>query len=138
MVFMNPLCVWVLMQSSKTPACPGWLMTAVAPWGENAEDALDQGWSNWVSRRSPHPGSGVFRSDLRPHRSTFGHGHAGGVSSRHGLCVERLVRQPASHGRRASAGDECSIVSTIATDLDYGKRFCCCEETSSVGWQVAT
>ena len=24
-------------------ACPGWLMTAVAPWGENAEDAYDQG-----------------------------------------------------------------------------------------------
>ena len=24
-------------------SCPGWLMTAVAPWGENAEDAYDQG-----------------------------------------------------------------------------------------------
>ena len=23
--------------------CPGWLMTAVAPWGENSEDAYDQG-----------------------------------------------------------------------------------------------
>ena len=28
---------------SNTVACPGWLMTAVAPWGENAEDAYDQG-----------------------------------------------------------------------------------------------
>ena len=29
----------------KSPpgACPGWLMTAVASWGENAEDAYDQG-----------------------------------------------------------------------------------------------
>ena len=24
-------------------SCQGWLMTAVAPWGENAEDAYDQG-----------------------------------------------------------------------------------------------
>ena len=31
------------MQSSRSPACPGWLMTAVASWGENAEDAFDQG-----------------------------------------------------------------------------------------------
>ena len=29
--------------SSPAGACPGWLMTAVAPWGENAEDAYDQG-----------------------------------------------------------------------------------------------
>ena len=29
--------------SASHPACPGWLMTAVAPWGENAEDAYDQG-----------------------------------------------------------------------------------------------
>ena len=28
---------------SSSVACPGWLMTAVAPWGENAEDAYDQG-----------------------------------------------------------------------------------------------
>ena len=28
---------------SPSAACPGWLMTAVAPWGENAEDAYDQG-----------------------------------------------------------------------------------------------
>ena len=37
-----------MMSSGKSPsapagACPGWLMTAVAPWGENAEDAYDQG-----------------------------------------------------------------------------------------------
>ena len=29
--------------SPPAGACPGWLMTAVAPWGENAEDAYDQG-----------------------------------------------------------------------------------------------
>ncbi len=27
----------------QTYSCPGWLMTAVAPWGENQEDAYDQG-----------------------------------------------------------------------------------------------
>ncbi len=37
-----------MFSSGGTPAapaaaCPGWLMTAVAPWGENAEDAYDQG-----------------------------------------------------------------------------------------------
>ena len=37
-----------MLSSGNSPsppagACPGWLMTAVAPWGENAEDAYDQG-----------------------------------------------------------------------------------------------
>ena len=29
--------------NSPAGSCPGWLMTAVASWGENAEDAYDQG-----------------------------------------------------------------------------------------------
>ena len=31
------------MRGPHSSACPGWLMTAVAPWGENEEDAYDQG-----------------------------------------------------------------------------------------------
>ena len=31
------------MRGPPTSNCPGWLMTAVAPWGENPEDAYDQG-----------------------------------------------------------------------------------------------
>mgnify|MGYP006411339373 CR=1 FL=1 len=45
---MNLLHLCRYMYSSDNPtqssaACPGWLMTAVAPWGENEEDAFDQG-----------------------------------------------------------------------------------------------
>ena len=36
-----------MYSSGKNPAsagaCPGWFMTAVAPWGENAEAAYDKG-----------------------------------------------------------------------------------------------
>ena len=31
------------MRGPNISGCPGWLMTAVAPWGENQEDAYDQG-----------------------------------------------------------------------------------------------
>tara|TARA_B100001559_G_scaffold316661_1_gene320533 strand:- start:1133 stop:1771 length:639 start_codon:yes stop_codon:yes gene_type:complete len=31
------------MRGPNISSCPGWLMTAVAPWGENQEDAYDQG-----------------------------------------------------------------------------------------------
>jgi pyruvoyl-dependent arginine decarboxylase (PvlArgDC) len=31
------------MRGPHASSCPGWLMTAVAPWGENQEDAYDQG-----------------------------------------------------------------------------------------------
>ncbi len=124
MVFMNPLCVWVLMQSSKTPACPGWLMTAVAPWGENAEDAFDQGLVELglgdvrlIQAQGAMLPLGFEATPPRPLAM--------------GTLVEcHLATAYAWNGSSASAGvawascvtpegDECSIVSTIATDLDY-------------------
>ncbi|MAK05417.1 MAG: hypothetical protein CMA03_06000 [Euryarchaeota archaeon] len=41
--FMNPLHYPLHMRGPNISTCPGWLMTAVAPWGENQEDAYDQG-----------------------------------------------------------------------------------------------
>ena len=45
MLFMNCIEFYVFMAGTDggSKSSRGWLMTAVSPWGENAEDAFDQG-----------------------------------------------------------------------------------------------
>ena len=135
MVFMNPLrlsstsCTRNDGARSSTMACPGWLMTAVAPWGENAEDAYDQGLvelglgdarlievkgamlAAWIWGHCP-----AAASDGLPRRMPSGHR----------LCLERfhcLRRCGLGCLRPRLRAMTCAIVATISTDLDY-------EETS--------
>jgi len=112
------------MQSSRTPACPGWLMTAVAPWGENAEDAFDQGLVELglgdvrlIQAQGAMLPLGFEATLPRPLPM--------------GSLVEcHLATAYAWNGSSASAGvawascvtpegDECAVVATITTDRDY-------------------
>ena len=45
MLFMNCIDFYLFMAGADggSKSSRGWLMTAVSPWGENAEDAFDQG-----------------------------------------------------------------------------------------------
>ena len=112
------------MQSSRTPACPGWLMTAVSSWGENAEDAFDQGLVELglgdvrlIQAQGAMLPLGFEATPPRPLPM--------------GSLVEcHLATAYAWNGSSASAGvawascvtpegDECTIVATITTELDY-------------------
>ena len=58
---------------SSSAACPGWLMTAVAPWGENAEDAYDQGLVelgnlNGLKEKTMDL---VYKDEVKPKTNTF-------------------------------------------------------------------
>ena len=112
------------MQGAKGPDCPGWLMTAVAPWGENAEDAFDQGLVEL--------GLGDVRLiQAQGAMLPLGFGVAIPRPLPMGSLVEcHLATAYAWNGSTASAGvawascvtpegDECAIVATITTDLDY-------------------
>lgn len=112
------------MQQSSGPTCPGWLMTSVAPWGENAEDAFDQGLVEL--------GLGDVRLiQAQGAMLPLGFGAAAPRPLPMGSLVEcHLATAYAWNGSSASAGvawascvtpegDECAIVATIATDLDY-------------------
>ena len=102
----------------------GWLMTAVAPWGENAEDAFDQGLVELglgdvrlIQAQGAMLPLGFEATPPRPLPM--------------GSLVEcHLATAYAWNGSSASAGvawascvtpegDECAIVATITTDLDY-------------------
>mgnify|MGYP001949580585 CR=1 FL=1 len=124
MLFMNPLRLCSTMQGSKGPDCPGWLMTAVAPWGENAEDAFDQGLVEL--------GLGDVRLiQAQGAMLPLGFGASVPRPLPMGSLVEcHLATAYAWNGSTASAGvawascttpegDECAIVATITTDLDY-------------------
>ena len=124
MLFMNPLRLCRIMQGAKGPDCPGWLMTAVAPWGENAEDAFDQGLVEL--------GLGDVRLiQAQGAMLPLGFGVAIPRPLPMGSLVEcHLATAYAWNGSTASAGvawascvtpegDECAIVATITTDLDY-------------------
>jgi len=124
MVFKNPLCVWFVMQASSGPTCPGWLMTAVAPWGENAEDAFDQGLVEL--------GLGDVRIiQAQGAMLPLGFGIAPPRPLPMGSLVEcHLATAFAWNGSSASAGvawamcetpegDQCAVVATITTDRDY-------------------
>jgi hypothetical protein len=108
--------------------CPGWLMTAVAPWGENAEDAYDQGLVEL--------GLGDSRLiEMKGAMLPLGFGAVPPQPLAMGSLVEcHLSTAYAWNGTTACAGiawascrtpegDACAIVATISTNLDY-------EETS--------
>ncbi|MBA4695736.1 MAG: hypothetical protein H2066_07795, partial [Candidatus Poseidoniales archaeon] len=111
-------------------ACPGWLMTAVAPWGENAEDAYDQGLVEM----------GLGDSRLIEVQGAFlpmGFEATPPQPLPMGSLVEcHLAVAYAYGGSTACAGvawaacttpegDECAVVAKITTELDY-------EETESL------
>lgn len=113
---------------SSSVACPGWLMTAVAPWGENAEDAYDQGLVEL--------GLGDARLiEMKGAMLPLGFGATAPQPLPMGSLVEcHLATAYAWSGSTACAGvawaacetpegDACAIVATISTQLDY-------EETS--------
>tara|TARA_B100000287_G_scaffold283165_1_gene266807 strand:- start:502 stop:1185 length:684 start_codon:yes stop_codon:yes gene_type:complete len=116
--------------SKSAPACPGWLMTAVAPWGENAEDAYDQGLVEL----------GLGDSRLIEVQGAFlpmGFEATPPQALPMGSLVEcHLATAYAYNGSSACAGvawaacttpegEECAIVAKITTELDY-------EETESL------
>ncbi|MDP6235708.1 MAG: hypothetical protein QF364_07700 [Candidatus Poseidoniaceae archaeon] len=109
---------------SSSVKCPGWLMTAVAPWGENSEDAYDQGLVEL--------GLGDSRLiEMKGAMLPLGFGATPPQSLPMGSLVEcHLATAYAWNGSSACAGvawaacvtpegDECAIVATVSTDLDY-------------------
>ena len=105
-------------------ASPGWLMTAVAPWGENAEDAYDQGLVEL----------GLGDSRLIEVQGAFlpmGFEATPPQALPMGSLVEcHLATAYAYNGGSACAGvawaacttpegEECAIVAKITTELDY-------------------
>ncbi len=116
--------------AAAAPACPGWLMTAVAPWGENAEDAYDQGLVEL----------GLGDSRLIEVQGAFlpmGFEATPPQALPMGSLVEcHIATAYAFNGSSACAGvawaacttpegEECAIVTKITTELDY-------EETESL------
>jgi len=110
-------------RSSKV-TCPGWLMTAVAPWGENAEDAYDQGLVEL--------GLGDSRLiEMKGAMLPLGFGATPPQPLPMGSLVEcHLATAYSWNGSSACAGvawaacvtpegDECAIVATVSTELDY-------------------
>jgi hypothetical protein len=120
---MNPMCLTDGMASGKSK-CEGWLMTAIAPWGENAEDAFDQGLVELglgdvrmiqaqgamlpigftVTAPKPLPIGSLVECHIASSYAWNGSSASAGVAFAHCITPE---------------GDECSIVATISTDLDY-------------------
>jgi pyruvoyl-dependent arginine decarboxylase (PvlArgDC) len=118
-----------MFSSGGTPAapaaaCPGWLITAVAPWGENAEDAYDQGLVEM----------GLGDSRLIEVQGAFlpmGFEATPPKALPMGSLVEcHLATAFAYNGSSACAGvawaacttpegEECAIVAKITTELDY-------------------
>ena len=126
-----------MVASNSTPtrrssgkSTPGWLMTAVAPWGENSEDAFDQGLVEM--------GLGDCRL-IRVEGAMLPMGFEpvpsrplpmGSLVECHLAVAIAIDRGTASAGVGwASAitpeGDECSIVASLVTEEDY-------EETGSL------
>ena len=110
--------------SASAGDCPGWLMTAVAPWGENAEDAYDQGLvemglgdSRLIEVHGAFLPMGFEATPPLPlpmgslvecHLATA---YAYGGSSACAGVAWAACRTP--------EGDECAIVAKITTELDY-------------------
>ena len=117
-------------QGGPSGSCPGWLMTAVAPWGENAEDAYDQGLVEL----------GLGDSRLIEVQGAFlpmGFTAVAPAALPMGSLVEcHLATAFTYDGATACAGvawaacktpegEECAVVAKISTDLDF-------EETESL------
>ncbi len=116
--------------SAPKSACPGWLMTAVAPWGENAEDAYDQGLVEM----------GLGDSRLIEVHGAFlpmGFEATPPQPLPMGSLVECHIATAYAYGGSSACagvawaacttpeGEECAIVAKITTELDY-------EETESL------
>lgn len=116
--------------SASAAACPGWLMTAVAPWGENAEDAYDQGLVEM----------GLGDSRLIEVHGAFlpmGFEATPPQPLAMGSLVECHIATAYAYGGTTACagvawascttpeGEECAIVAKITTELDY-------EETESL------
>ncbi|RJU80628.1 MAG: hypothetical protein DWB99_08390 [Candidatus Poseidoniales archaeon] len=129
MLFMNLLRLSCNMKPGRVrKTCQGWLMTAVAPWGENAEDAYDQGLVEMglgdtrlievkgamlplnfeATPPRPLPLGSLVECHIATSYSYNGGSACAGVAW--ASCV-------------TPEGDECAVVATISTELDY-------EETS--------
>ena len=115
---------------SGSKSTPGWLMTAVAPWGENAEDAFDQGLVEMGlgdCRLIRVEGAMLpMGFDPVPSRAL----PMGSLVECHLAVAMAIDRGTASAGVGwASAltpeGDECSIVASLVTEEDF-------EETASL------
>lgn len=116
--------------SAPKSVCPGWLMTAVAPWGENAEDAYDQGLVEM----------GLGDSRLIEVHGAFlpmGFEATPPQPLPMGSLVECHIATAYAYGGSSACagvawaacttpeGEECAIVAKITTELDY-------EETESL------
>ena len=119
-------------EKSKSPSmnCPGWLMTAVAPWGENAEDAYDQGLvemglgdSRLIEVQGAFLPMGFEATPPQPLPM-------GSLVECHLAVAYAFGGSTACAGVAWAActtpeGEECAVVAKITTELDY-------EETESL------
>ena len=111
------------MRGPHSSVCPGWLMTAVAPWGENEEDAYDQGLVELglgdarlirVEGAMLPMGFEPIAPELLPMGSlvechlAIGHAFNGGIASA-GVAWAHC---------KTPEGDECSITASISTQTD--------------------
>ncbi len=111
------------MRGPHSTTCPGWLMTAVAPWGENQEDAYDQGLVELglgdarlirvegamlpmgFEPVAPEP---LPMGSLVECHLAIGHAYDGGIASA-GIAWAHC---------KTPEGDECSITASISTQMD--------------------
>ncbi len=111
-------------KAAATGDCSGWLMTAVAPWGETTEDAFDQclvelglGDSRLIRMEgtmlpigfSPTPPEELAMGSLVECHIAQSHTENGGTASAGVAWAECVTPE----------GDECAIVATLSTDISY-------------------
>lgn len=116
--------------SSPKSACPGWLMTAVAPWGENAEDAYDQGLvelglgdSRLIEVQGAFLPMGFSATPPNPlPMGSLVECHLATAFAYNGSSACAGVAWAAC---KTPEGEECAVVAKITTELDY-------EETESL------
>ena len=125
MLFMNRMDLLGCMAGGgSSKSSRGWLMTAVSPWGENAEDAFDQGLVELglgdarliqvqgamlplgfnVVPPEPLPMGSLVECHLATAYAWSGSTACAGVG--YALC-------------QTPEGDECAIVASITTEADY-------------------
>ena len=116
--------------SASGSACPGWLMTAVAPWGENAEDAYDQGLvelglgdSRLIEVQGAFLPMGFSATPPKPlPMGSLVECHLATAYAYNGSSACAGVAWAAC---KTPEGEECAVVAKITTELDY-------EETESL------
>ena len=108
----------------RAAPCPGWLMTAVAPWGENSEDAYDQGLVELglgdarlikvEGAMLPMGFEAVPKQDLPMGALVECH-----LAIAHCYDGETACAGAAWATATTPEGDQCAIVATLSTNLDY-------------------